>query len=409
MREDPPPPKPAREIRLVESNTVALFDTARFEHMQRIANVMALASLIPDHLKGKGREHDAHNVTVANCFMVINQAQRWNVDPFSIAPETYVVAGKLGYQGKLIAAIVNSRAGLKRNLDYTFEGSGDERTVTVIGEFEREDKARTITLQVKDAKTDNKMWVKDPDQKLVYSGSTKWARRYCPEVLLGVLTDDDLDLMRTERELKDVTPPRPQRSDYNGVTGAPAKAETNVIDVEATPTPVAEDTPPIADKPPAEAERSPSNTDEAKPAARRGRPPKAAGAGMVAASPEQPAQTAPEPSQAAPTIEWELVDTDGVATEFETPLQFANAISKLIAQAGNNAAAVETILESNDFMLRQLQATNADLYKAVIGMNPQQALEAKTDPLDIPKSLDRRGEVKGDPRPEPPPGDRRFF
>jgi len=204
-----------REIRVVESNSVALFDTAKFEHMQRIANVMALASLIPDHLKSKAQMREqAFNETLSNCFMLVNQAHRWNVDPFSIAPETYALRGKLGYQGKLVAAIVNTRAGLKRNLDFEYSGEGDEREITVIGEFLNEDKPRTIKLKVKDAKTDNQMWQKDPDQKLVYSGATKWARRYCPEVLLGVLTDDDLERMAAERAI-DVTPaPRPKREDF---------------------------------------------------------------------------------------------------------------------------------------------------------------------------------------------------
>jgi hypothetical protein len=51
-------------------------------------------------------------------------------------------------------------------------------------------------LSVGQAKTSNKMWTSDPDQKLVYSGATKWARRHCPEIMLGVLTDQDLEVMR---------------------------------------------------------------------------------------------------------------------------------------------------------------------------------------------------------------------
>lgn len=204
-----------REIRVVESNSVALFDTAKFEHMQRIANVMAMASLIPEHLKSKAQNREqAHNETLSNCFMLVNQASRWNVDPFSIAPETYAMKGKLAYQGKLVAAIVNTRASLKRNLDYTFTGAGDELEVTVIGEFEHEDQPRTVRVKVRDAKTDNKIWKDDPEQKLVYTGAVKWARRYCPEVLLGVLTDDDLERMAAERAIDVTPPPRPVLADF---------------------------------------------------------------------------------------------------------------------------------------------------------------------------------------------------
>lgn len=190
-------PKPSsREIRVVEDSgpLAYLLDTARYEHIWRIATSMAAASLIPKHLKGTSIEQGR-----ANCFLVTNQALRWGMDPFAVAPETYEVGGKLAYQGKLVAAVINARAGLKKRLSYDFAGKGDSMTITVSGTFHCEDKARTITLSVGDARTTNQMWTKDPEQKLVYSGSVKWARRHAPEILLGVLTDDDLDRIRDER------------------------------------------------------------------------------------------------------------------------------------------------------------------------------------------------------------------
>lgn len=176
-----------------------LMDTARFEHLQRIALVMANSSLLPNHLRyEKGNANNPllpAEVIAANCFRIVNQAMRWNFDPFAIIDETYMVGGKLGYQGKLVAAVVNARAGLNGRLNYEFDGQGDNLTITVIGTFKNDATERSLTLRVGDAKTDNQMWRKDPEQKLVYSGVVKWARRFCPEVVLGVVTDDDLDRM----------------------------------------------------------------------------------------------------------------------------------------------------------------------------------------------------------------------
>lgn len=192
------PAQPRQGIRVVEDTgpLAHLFDTARFEHMIRIARVMAQASLIPDHMTiGKGKQFLSEQEILSNCFLVVNQAVRWGMDPFAVVPETYVVSGKLGFQGKLVAAVVNARAGLKERLNYEFSGTGDARTVTISATFVNETEPRTVTLSVAQAKTDNKMWAKDPDQKLIYSGATKWARRHCPEIMLGVLTDDDVDAM----------------------------------------------------------------------------------------------------------------------------------------------------------------------------------------------------------------------
>lgn len=193
-----------REVRVVQDDGPLAFmlDTARFEHMNRVATAMAASVFLPLHLQGRvtgGKILNADDwfdekTRTANCFRVLNQAMRWNVDPFAVCDETYVVGGKLAYQGKLIAAIVNTRAGLKGRLTYTFDGDRDSRRVKVTGIFkEAPDQPCEIELTVGQAKTANQMWTKDPDQKLVYSGVVKWARRFCPEIIMGVMTDDDAD------------------------------------------------------------------------------------------------------------------------------------------------------------------------------------------------------------------------
>jgi hypothetical protein len=203
-----------REIRTVD-DPIPVLDTARFEHMQRIANAIAEQTLCPAHLRGT----DARQ-TAANCFRVVNQAVRWGFDPFAVVDETYVVQNKLGYQGKLVAAVVNAKAGLQQRLSYAYnDKAGDDLTITVTGRFIGEDVDRTVEVRVGTAKTNNKMWTADPRQKLIYSGAIKWARAHCPELLLGVLTDDDIDRMQMMGDLKpgpDGTyrPERPSRGDY---------------------------------------------------------------------------------------------------------------------------------------------------------------------------------------------------
>lgn len=187
------------EIQIVHDDgpLANLLDSGRFAHLFRIASAMASASLLPNHLReGKRGEFTPEEVR-SNCFLIVNQSIRWGMDPFSVMPETYVVGGKLAYQGKLVAAVINARAGLSKRLSYKYSGTKgkDDFTITVSGTFPGEDEPRTVDLSVGDAKTQNDMWRKDPEQKLVYSGATKWARRHCPEILLGIVTDDDIERM----------------------------------------------------------------------------------------------------------------------------------------------------------------------------------------------------------------------
>ena len=194
---------PKREVRVVvdDSTQGYLFDTARFEHAMRIAGAMASANLIPKHLR-EDKNGEFHPDTIrANCFIIVNQAIRWGFDPFSLLKECYVVGGVLGWQGKLVCAVINARAGLKQNLDFTFTGKKGtpEYEVTVHGTFKGEDKERIVTLTVAEAKTANDIWVRDPEQKLCYSGAIKWSRRHAPEIVLGVLTEDDVDKIAADK------------------------------------------------------------------------------------------------------------------------------------------------------------------------------------------------------------------
>ena len=192
-----------RELRIVEDSgpLANLFDTARFEHMARLAAMMAGASLMPEHL-WKDRQGNVLAVETikANCFLIVNQSVRWGFDPWAVAPCTYAISGKLGFEGKLICAVINARAPIKSNLDFEFTGKEgtDDFTIRVFATLKTEDKPREIKLSVGKARTKNEMWTKDPEQKLVYSGAIKWARRHCPEVILGVVTEDDLERIQEE-------------------------------------------------------------------------------------------------------------------------------------------------------------------------------------------------------------------
>ena len=132
------------ELALIESSG------RRFVLAGQFAHAMCRASVLPEHLRtrridGKVIPLEQDEIE-ANCVMIANQALRWGVDPFAILPSTYVVGGKLGFDGKLIAAIVNQRGGLKGRLSRSYTGNGDNLTVTVSGTLQGEDEPRTVSI-----------------------------------------------------------------------------------------------------------------------------------------------------------------------------------------------------------------------------------------------------------------------
>lgn len=218
-----PLPKPMSRSHDDTPGASNLMDTDRFEQMVRVS--VKMAYIAPKHLIGVHKEPaTAWNITCANCFKIANLAFRMGVDPFALMDESYVVHGKLGFQGKLVAGAVNTRAGLvnadgsKGRLAYEYEnenGKPDDLTIVVFGLFKGEPKPRTVKLSVAQGKTDNDMWRDDPRQKLIYSGVAKWARAHCPEIMLGIVTDDDIERMKAAGALTGNDDSMVQRSSLN--------------------------------------------------------------------------------------------------------------------------------------------------------------------------------------------------
>jgi len=174
-----------------DSAMALMFNPDLFAQGQRLATVMAASQFLPPHLKSKASQAE----TIANCYQVIVQAQRWEMDPYQVAGHTFAVGGRLGYDGQLIASVVHARSNLDGRLRCTYDGTGDSRRITITGRFRDEDEPRTIEMTVGQGKAAtqqvHRMWTSDPDQKLWYSGVLKWARRHCPEVVLGVRAEDE--------------------------------------------------------------------------------------------------------------------------------------------------------------------------------------------------------------------------
>lgn len=190
----------------MQSNVPAL-DTGMFDHMSRIAKLMASSSLVPEHLNrfkrvaGEDVAMDPDEA-LANCFLVVNQAVRWQMDPFAVAQGVFVLKGRVGYEGKLIAAVINSHPLLTERLSYKFSGEGQARKVTVAGKIKGDEEAKTVDGSVSQWKTNNDSWTKITDQMLSYRGAREWARRHMPEAILGVYADEELEFEQQPRTIQ---------------------------------------------------------------------------------------------------------------------------------------------------------------------------------------------------------------
>jgi hypothetical protein len=127
------------------------------------------------------------------CLGVVMQAIAWEMEPFAVARQAFVINDTVCYGSQLLHAVVEARAPLQRRLRCTYSGDGPDRQCTVSGLLHGETEPHEYTSpKLKDIPIKNSpLWKWDADQQLFYLSSRAWARKWVPDVLMGVYAPDE--------------------------------------------------------------------------------------------------------------------------------------------------------------------------------------------------------------------------
>lgn len=173
-----------------EGPNAILFDRPRYEQAYMAAQMFAKSDLVPAHFRGKPE----------NCFIACQLAMRFEMDPFMVMQNCYVVHGRPGFEGKFIIALINASRQFQDPLDYEFLGvqGSDEWRVVVSAKRVGTGKLCSMTFRYATAKAEgwvsgNKKWTTMPEQMMMYRGAAFFARVYCPEVIMGMPTSEELE------------------------------------------------------------------------------------------------------------------------------------------------------------------------------------------------------------------------
>lgn len=154
--------------------------------VMEVAKLMALSKqAVPPHLRGEP----------GMCFAVCIQALEWKMSPFSVANKSYVVNDRVAFESQLIHAVIEARAPLKGRLRGTYSGDGPDLVCSISGMLEGEAEPLVYdSPKIKDIKVKNSpLWSSDPRQQLWFYSTRAWARKYCPDILLGLFSKDELE------------------------------------------------------------------------------------------------------------------------------------------------------------------------------------------------------------------------
>ncbi len=205
----------------------AIFNVQALGQLTAFANLMADSQVtVPAHLAGKP----------ADCMAIVMQAMQWGMNPYAVAQKTHLVNGVLGYEAQLINAVIASSSAIRGRFHYRYGGEWERctRTREVTKEKNGKNGKYQVTERVRDWTDEDEiglyvevgailrgeseitwgepiylsgvvtrnspLWVSNPKQQIAYLGVKYWGRLYCPEVILGVYSPDEVEA-RTEREI----------------------------------------------------------------------------------------------------------------------------------------------------------------------------------------------------------------
>lgn len=217
------------EIAPIEGEAIwrpsAALNPQRLDYLWSLAERMAAGTTVPESLRGE-REGSRftpfdHQTIVANVFAVVEQADRWNVSPFALISAAAIVRGKLTFEGKVIAAVLEAQFGVKLYPYYRGKPGTDNYHVylcdqelpdDILAQLEpgyRHDRYRIMDGSVGKWKTTGNGSPWRPDtyaDMLIYRGVRQWCRVHKSAVILGVLADDEIEHAALEHAAQNAVP-----------------------------------------------------------------------------------------------------------------------------------------------------------------------------------------------------------
>lgn len=166
-----------------------------FRNNFKVAQYLSKSNLIPQQYQGKTED----------CAIALDMADRMGVSPLMVMQSLYVVKGKPSWSGQACMSFIKAKYGEAEPV-YTGERGTDSRgcyvrAVKPDGEV-IEGTEVTIRMAKAEGWTTNKKWINMPELMLAYRAAAFFARVYCPEILMGVAVEGEVDDMQRAKPEK---------------------------------------------------------------------------------------------------------------------------------------------------------------------------------------------------------------
>jgi hypothetical protein len=156
----------------------------------RMAVAFSQSDLVPKDLRGKPQ----------NCFVALMMAERMQEDPLMVMQNIVIIHGTPGWKATFLIARANRSGTFADPIQFRTVGTGDKMAVTAFAKMAKTGSEVSATATMEMAKLEGwgsggKKYQSMPQQMLSYRAASMLVRLYCPEVMLGMPMEHELEAM----------------------------------------------------------------------------------------------------------------------------------------------------------------------------------------------------------------------
>lgn len=179
-----------------DTATISVFsDVDNFKNALFMAEKISKSDIIPASFKGKPE----------NCLVALEMSNRMKMPVMQIFQNLYVIQGRPCWSSSFIIACIN-KCGKYTDLQFTYNAEGKYCFAWAISK-ETGERIEGPKVSMKMAQDEGWLtkngskWKTMPDLMLRYRAAAFFGRVNCPEVINGMMSDDEVKDMKPEKEM----------------------------------------------------------------------------------------------------------------------------------------------------------------------------------------------------------------
>lgn len=175
-------------IQTLNKTSVSVFGSMDlFQQAQRMVIPLQQSTMVPEAYRGN----------TANCMVAMEMSHRLNKSVLEVMQNMQIVKGNVGWKSEYVIVSINMSGIFKEPLDFVFSDDRQSCYAVAIRKSNgKELRGTLVSIELAKAEgwlsKNGSKWITMPEQMLMYRSATFFCRVYCPEVLAGVQTSDEI-------------------------------------------------------------------------------------------------------------------------------------------------------------------------------------------------------------------------